>query len=86
MCHNGSSWENIIKKCILCKYADNRIKHVMNECNVLKNERENLLKEWNTINKRKDNELLNAIEYHYYSKSYIKSEDKVDKKIRKWSN
>ena len=47
---------------------------------VIKNERKNLLKELNTINKRKDNELLNAIEYHYYSKSYIKSEDKADKK------
>ena len=55
------------------------MKHVINECNVIKNEREKLLNELNTINKRKDNELLNAIEYHYYSKSYIKSEDKVDK-------
>ena len=54
--------------------------HVINECNVIKNEREKLLDELNTINKRKDNELLNAIEYHYYSKSYNKSEDKEDKK------
>ena len=54
--------------------------HVINECNVIKNEREKLLNELNTINKRKDNELFNAIEYNYYSKSYNKSEDKEDKK------
>ena len=35
----------------------------------LENERKQLLIELNNINKRKDNELLNAIEFHYYSKS-----------------
>ena len=39
------------------------MKHVIHECTNLKNERENLIRELNTINKRKDNELLNAIEY-----------------------
>ena len=80
MCHRGSFREDINKKCVLCKVADNSMKHVINECNILKNERENLLKELNKINKRKDNELLNAIEYHYYSKSFNKAEDKDDKK------
>ena len=59
------------------------MKHVINECNVIKNEREKLLNELNTINKRKDNELLITIEYHYYSKSYIKTEYKIDKKVIK---
>ena len=47
------------------------------ELELIKNEREYLLKELNRINKRKDKELLNAIEYHYYSKSYNKAEEKV---------
>ena len=38
------------------------------------------MKELNIINKRKYNELLNAIEYHYYSKSYKKVEDKANRK------
>ena len=80
MCHRGAFREDINKKCVLCKFVDNGMKHVINECTNLKNERENLLKELNTINKRKDNELLNAIEYHYYSKSFNKSEEKDDKK------
>ena len=41
----------------------------------LKVKENNILKKLNIINKRKDNELLNAIEYHYYSKSYNKVED-----------
>ena len=41
------------KKCVLCKVADNGMKHVINECTKLKNEREDLLKELNRINKRK---------------------------------
>ena len=80
MCHRGSFREDINKKCILCKVADNGMKHVINECTKLKNERENLLKELNRINKRKDKELLTAIEYHYYSKSYNKAEEKDDRK------
>ena len=80
MCHRGSFREDINKKCVLCKVADNGMKHVINECTKLKNERENLLKELNRINKRKDKELLTAIEYHYYSKSYNKAEEKNDRK------
>jgi len=80
MCHRGSFREDINKICVLCKKSENGMTHVINECNVIKNEREKLLNELNTINKRKDNELFNAIEYNYYSKSYNKSEDKEDKK------
>ena len=47
----------------LCKDVDNGLKHVVNECAKLKNEREQLLKDLNNINKRKDNELLNVIEF-----------------------
>ena len=41
-----------------------------------------LLKDLNNINKRKDTELLNAIEFHYYSKSNTnkKEENKEDNK------
>ena len=80
MCHRGSFREDINKKCVLCKVADNGMKHAINECTKLKNEREDLLKELNRINKRKDKELLTAIEYHYYSKSYNKAEEKDDRK------
>ena len=80
MCHRGAFRKDINKKCVFCKNKDNGMKHVINECTKLKNERENLLKELNRINKRKDKELLTAIEYHYYSKSYNKAEEKDDRK------
>jgi hypothetical protein len=32
MCHWESFIEEINKKCILCKDADNGLKHVINEC------------------------------------------------------
>jgi len=79
MCHSGSFREDIYKKCVLCKDADNGLKHVVNECAKLKNERMQLLKDLNNINNRKDTELLKAMEFHYYSKSYNnkKEENKV---------
>ena len=82
MCHRGSFRNDINKKCVLCKDADNGLKHVVNECAKLKNERKQLLKDLNNINNRKDNELLKAIEFHYYSKSYTnkKEENKDDNK------
>ena len=80
MCHCGSFREDINKICVLCKKSENGMTHVINECNVIKNERKKLLNELNTINKRKDNELFNAIEYNYYSKSYNKSKIKKIKK------
>ena len=83
MCHRGSFREDINKICVLCKKSENGMTHVINECNVIKNEREKLLNELNTINKRKDNELLNIIDFHYFSKGFNKAEDKVDKRIIK---
>ena len=82
MCHRGSFRDDIYKKCILCKDADNGLIHVVNECAKLANERKQLLKDLNSINKRKDTELLKAIEFHYYSKSYNnkKAENKDDNK------
>ena len=69
-------------KCILCKDADNGLKHAVNECAKLKNERKQLLKDLNNINNRKDDELFKAMEFHYYSKSYTnkKEENKDDNK------
>ena len=45
MCHRGSFREDIHKKCVLCKVADNGLEHVVNECAKLKNERKQLLKD-----------------------------------------
>ena len=42
MCHRGSFREDINEKCILFKNADNGIKHVINECEKLKTERNNV--------------------------------------------
>ena len=58
MCHRGSFREDIYKKCVLCKDADNGLKHVVNEYAKLKNERKQLLKDLNNINNRKDTELI----------------------------
>ena len=70
MCHRGSFRDDIYKKCVLRKDADNRLKYVVNECAKLKNERKQLLKVLDNINNRKYTELLKAMEFHYYSKSY----------------
>ena len=75
MCHRGSFREDINEKCILCKIADNGIKHVVNEYEKLKKEREKVLKDLNKINNTKYNELLKAIEYHYYSKRYSENKN-----------
>ena len=82
MCHRVSFREDINKKCILCKNADNGIKHVINECEKLKTERNILLGELNKINNTNYEELLKAIKYHYYSKRYsnAKTESKKDNK------
>jgi len=80
MCHRGTFREDINEKYILYKNADNGIKHVINECEKLKSERNILLGEFNEINNSKYEELLKAIEYHYYSKRYsnAKTETKKD--------
>ena len=80
MCHRGSFRDDIYKKCVLCKVADNGLKHIVNEmCKVKKWKKKQLLKDLNNINNRKDTELLKAMEFHYYSKSYNnkKEENKV---------
>ena len=66
MCHRGSFREDINKKCILCNDAENGIKHIINEYEKLKSERNILLGELNEINNTKYEELLKAIEYQYY--------------------
>jgi len=80
MCHRGSFREDINEKYILYKNAYNGIKHVINECEKLKTERNILLSELNEINNTNYEELLKAIEYHYYSKRYsnAKTESKKD--------
>ena len=40
-----------------------------------KKEREKVLKDFNKINNTKYNELLKAIEYHYYSKRYTENKN-----------
>ena len=44
MYHSGLFREDINKKCVLFKDADNGIKHIIYECNILKNEREKYIK------------------------------------------
>ena len=85
MCHRGFFREDINKKCVLCKDADNGLKHVVNECDELKREREIVLNELNRINNTKFDKLLDAIEYNYYSKRYgnRKSESKEDSRAIK---
>ena len=85
MCQRGAFREDINKKYILCKDADNRIKHVINECENLRKERNELLNELNEIYNTIYDELLKAIKYHYYSKKYssAKAEIKKDNRVIK---
>ena len=76
MCHRGSFREDI-QKCILCKDANNGIKHVVNECKCLKEERKVLLFKFYYINNTWGINLLKEIEYHYYTVIY--SNDNVYK-------
>ena len=46
---------------MLCKIEDNRIKHVVNEWEKMKTEREKVLKDLNKINNNKYNKFLKAI-------------------------
>ena len=70
MCHRGSFREDIYEKCILCKDANNGIKHVVNECKCLKEERKELINKLQYINQTWGTNLLREIEYHYYSVKY----------------
>jgi len=82
MCHRGSFREDINEKCILYKNADNGIKHVINECEKLITERNILISELNEINNTNYEELLKAIEYHYYSKRYSNAKPETKKDNR----
>ena len=42
MCHRGSFREDIYKKCVLCQKKENNIKHVVNECEIMKELRDKL--------------------------------------------
>ena len=64
------------------KIAYNGIKHVINECEKLKTERNILLGELNEINNTNFEELLKAIEYHYYSKRYSNAKEETKKDNR----
>ena len=83
MCHRGSFREDLYKKCVLYKDADNGLKHVANECTKLKNERKQLLKNLNNINNRKDTELLKEMEFHYYVKDKLIKKKKIKMIIKK---
>ena len=83
MCHRGAFREDINKKCLLCEKEDNGIEHVINNCNKLKKERNDLITELNKLDANKKNKtLLESIEYFYYSKklSNAKGEKKNDNK------
>ena len=83
MCHRGAFREDINKKCLLCEKDNNGIEHVINECEKLKKERNQLIVELNKLdNKIKNKTLLESIEYFYYSKklSNAKGAKKNDNK------
>ena len=82
MCHRGSFREDIHQKCIFFKDADNGIKYLINECAKLKLQRNILLGELNEINNTYYEELLKAIEYHYYSKRYSNAKEEAKKDNR----
>ena len=70
MCFRGFFKEDIYKKCILCKKADNELIDIVNKCEESKREREVVLKQLNKINNVNYDDLSNAIEYNYYNKRY----------------
>ena len=72
--------EDIYKKCVLCKKEDNNIKHVINECEIIKELREKLKNKLEGLDRKTINLLLENIEYFYYSKNYSgkKEEKKKD--------
>ena len=89
MCHRGSFREDI-QKCILYKDANNGIKHVVNECKCLKEERKVLLFKFYYINNTWGINLLKEIEYHYYTviysnaKSFSQNNNKGIRLIKKF--
>ena len=52
MCLRGSCIENIYKKCVLCKNKENSIKHVINECEIMKELRDKLKTELEWLDRK----------------------------------
>ena len=71
ICQRGTFREDINRKNILFKEANNGMKLVINKCENLRKERNKLLNKLNEINNTNYDELLKAIEYHYYSKNIV---------------
>ena len=72
MCHRGAFREDINEKCLLCEKEDNGIEHVINNCNKLKKERNELITELNKLDaETKNKTLLKVIEYYYLIKNYL---------------
>ena len=53
MCHRGCFREDIYKKYVLCKKEDNNIKHVINECEIMKELRDKLKNELEELDRKK---------------------------------
>ena len=81
MCLRGSFREDIYKKCVLYKKEDNNIYHVINEYEIMKELRDKLKNELEGLDKKTINlNLLESIEYFYYSKNKKKEKKKKDNK------
>jgi hypothetical protein len=63
--------EDIYNNYLLCKKEENNIKHVINECEIMKELRDKLKNELEGLDRKTINSnLLESIEYFYYSKNY----------------
>ena len=58
MCHRGAFREDTNKKCLLRKKEDNGIEHVINNCNKLKKERNELITELNKLDAETKNKTI----------------------------
>ena len=74
----GTFREDINRKNILFKEANNGMKLVINKCENLRKERNKLLNKLNEINNTNYDELLKAIEYFYYSKNIVGLKEKLE--------
>ena len=83
MCHRGYLREDIYNKYLLCKKEDNNIKHVINECEIMKELRNKLKNELEGLDRKIINlNLLESIEYFYYSKNYAGKKKKRKRIIK----
>ena len=64
LCVIEDFWEDIYKKCELCKKEDNNIKYVINEYEIMKELRDKLKNELERLDRKTINlSLLESIEY-----------------------